>query len=116
MLTEEAKAAAVKAKKKGLDFDAVFKLFDENHLGYVDLNDFKHMLGRLQLITQLPENQIPALLARFDKVALTFNSTHPPFRYIPSTSCEPVRAFRLDHTHIYTYAHRYIRVYINIYT
>ena len=67
MLTEEAKSAAVKAKKKGLDFDAVFKLFDENQEGYIDLNEFKHMLGRLQLITQLPENQIPALLARFDK-------------------------------------------------
>ena len=67
MLTEEAKAAAMKAKKKGLDFDAVFKLFDENQEGFIDLNEFKHMLGRLQLITQLPENQIPALLARFDK-------------------------------------------------
>ena len=67
MLIEEAKAAAVKAKKKGFDFDAVFSLFDEDRRGTIDLNEFKHMLGRLQLINQLPESQIPALLARFDK-------------------------------------------------
>jgi len=67
MLIEEAKAAAVKAKKKGFDFDAVFNLFDEDHRGTIELNEFKHMLGRLQLINQLPESQIPALLARFDK-------------------------------------------------
>lgn len=67
MLIEEAKSAAAKAKKKGFDFDAVFNLFDEDHRGTIDLDEFKYMLGRLQLITQLPESQIPALLARFDK-------------------------------------------------
>lgn len=69
MIREEAKAAG---GGRNYDYVATFASFDEDGGGTISLNEFRKMLTRLQLLTKLPEKQVPKLLAMFDRGAKGF--------------------------------------------
>jgi Ca2+-binding EF-hand superfamily protein len=71
ILLEEARRSAVKKGINGTgnqkyDFLSVFSLFDEDHLGSINVDEFRKMLSKLQLIDTLPIDKIPELLRKFD--------------------------------------------------
>ncbi len=73
MITDEARIAGGKGKgsiggggKSLVDFTAAFNLFDENGDGSISVDEFRRTLFRLKLVDNLPEAQIPALIALFD--------------------------------------------------
>jgi hypothetical protein len=59
--------ARANGRAKKPDYRAVFDLFDVDKSGSLGLDELKGMLRRLQLVTSLPDHQIPSLLALFDK-------------------------------------------------
>ena len=63
MIRHEAELAG---RGRTRDYKSVFALFDVDGSGALDLREFRNMLARLQLIDNLAEADIPALLQQFD--------------------------------------------------
>lgn len=64
MIKQEANIAN---KGKGYNYKSVFNLFDLDGEGSISAKEFKEMLVRLKLVNDLPESQLPLLMAKFDK-------------------------------------------------
>jgi hypothetical protein len=80
MILDEASAAATaqmsnargKRSKQGsssggLDYVAAYNLFDTDGNGAINVDEFRKTLFRLKLVDNLPESQVPQLLAMFDR-------------------------------------------------
>jgi len=68
MIIEEAQFAGSRVKngKKRLDYQAAFALFDDDGTGTISVDEFQHMMVRLQLVDLLPEGQLAKVVAKFD--------------------------------------------------
>lgn len=70
MINEEAKGdddgGGDKEKDKQLDYTKPFRLFDEQGLGVIPVDQFRVMLYRLHVNSLLRERQVVALIDRFD--------------------------------------------------
>ncbi len=59
--------ARANGRAKKPDYKSVFDLFDMDRSGSISVEELRTMLRRLQLVNSLPDHQVPALLAMFDK-------------------------------------------------
>lgn len=69
MINEEARgdpAASGDGKDSKLDYSKPFRLFDEQGLGVIPVDQFRAMLYRLHVNALLRERQVLALIDRFD--------------------------------------------------
>lgn len=69
MITEEARGNQETPKdgeQKELDYSRPFRLFDEEGLGIIPVDQFRKMLCRLRVNALLRERQVVALINRFD--------------------------------------------------
>lgn len=69
MINEEARGdptALGGGKDKELDYSKPFRLFDEQGLGVIPVDQFRVMLYRLHVNSLLRERQVVALIDRFD--------------------------------------------------
>ena len=64
MMLEEAKKSS---QGKSLNYQAVFNLFDTNHSKVIEVDEFKQMLVRLQLVDGLDEKSLSKLLEKFHR-------------------------------------------------
>ncbi len=72
MIIDEAKSnrktgTSGKGSTAAIDYLPVFNLFDTNGSGSVSIDEFKAILNKMKLLDNLPDNQIPILLSKFDK-------------------------------------------------